>query len=219
MNAPIFQQADYLSKISGQGLNPLLQNYWMTIHPPTLFLGFASTVFPFAYAASGLWYREHKSWLKPVLGWSLFSAGILGLGILMGGAWAYEALSFAGYWAWDPVENASIMPWLILTAYIHSIMVQEKRNMLKVWNVSLIVASFSLALLGTFLVRSGILQSIHAFGDSTVGPYFLGLIAVVVLGSTALIVSRLPLLRADRRIESLASREAVFLVNNLLLVA
>ncbi|MFM8485259.1 MAG: cytochrome c biogenesis protein CcsA, partial [Bacteroidota bacterium] len=120
MSAPIFQQADYLTKISGQGLNPLLQNYWMTIHPPTLFLGFASTVFPFAYAASGLWYREHKAWLKPALGWSLFSAGILGLGILMGGAWAYEALSFAGYWAWDPVENASLVPWLTMVAGIHT---------------------------------------------------------------------------------------------------
>ncbi|HNK35493.1 MAG TPA: cytochrome c-type biogenesis CcmF C-terminal domain-containing protein, partial [Solirubrobacterales bacterium] len=121
--------------------------------------------------------------------------------------------------AWDPVENASVMPWLITTAYIHSIMVQEKRGMLKVWNVSLIVASFSLALLGTFLVRSGVLQSIHAFGDSTVGPYFLSLIGVVLIGSTWLIISRLDILRSDRRIDSLASREAVFLINNLLLIA
>src|SRR5207342_2961375 len=127
-------------------------------------------------------------------------------GLLLGARWSYTELGWGGYWAWDPVENAALMPWLIGTAFLHSIMVQEKRGMLKVWNACLVVATFSLALLGTFLVRSGVLQSIHAFGDSTVGPYILGLIAVVVLGSTALIVS-------------LASREAVFLVNNFLLVA
>src|SRR6185436_1364333 len=127
-------------------------------------------------------------------------------------------LGWGGYWAWDPVENAALMPWLAGTAFLHSIMVQEKRGMLKVWNACLIVATFSLALLGTFLVRSGVLQSIHAFGDSTVGPYILGLIGVVVLGSTALIISRLDELRSPKRIDSLISREAVFLVNNLLLV-
>ena len=116
MDAPIFAQADYLSKIKGNGLNPLLQNYWMTIHPPTLFLGFASTIVPFGFAIAGLWLREHKEWLKPALNWALFSGAILGTGILMGGAWAYEALSFAGYWAWDPVENTSLVPWLVMVA-------------------------------------------------------------------------------------------------------
>ncbi|MDX6634416.1 MAG: cytochrome c-type biosis protein CcmF, partial [Solirubrobacterales bacterium] len=132
--------------------------------------------------------------------------------------WSYTELGWGGYWAWDPVENAALMPWLLGTAFLHSIMVQEKRGMLKVWNATLIVGTFSMALLGTFLVRSGVLQSIHAFGDNTVGPYILGLIGVVLIGSTALIVSRLDDLRSPKRIDSLASRESVFLVNNLLLV-
>ena len=120
MDAPIFAAADYVSRIKGTGLNPLLQNYWMTIHPPTLFLGFASTIVPFAYAIAGLWTKQHKAWLQPALSWSLFSAGILGTGILMGGAWAYEALSFGGYWAWDPVENMSLVPWMVLLAGLHT---------------------------------------------------------------------------------------------------
>jgi cytochrome c-type biogenesis protein CcmF len=120
MDAPIFSNADYLNLIKGTGLNPLLQNYWMTIHPPTLFLGFASTSIPFAFAMAGFMHKDHKGWLKPVLPWALFSGMILGTGILMGGAWAYEALSFGGYWAWDPVENMSLVPWLILIAGIHT---------------------------------------------------------------------------------------------------
>jgi cytochrome c-type biogenesis protein CcmF len=206
--------------VDGAGLNPLLQHPAMMLHPPMLYIGYVSLTVPFAFAIGALASKSlDAAWIKSSRRFALVAWTFLTIGIILGARWSYIELGWGGYWAWDPVENASIMPWLILTAYIHSIMVQEKRNMLKVWNVSLIVAAFSLALLGTFLVRSGILQSIHAFGDSTVGPYFLGLIAVVVLGSTALIVARLPLLRADRRIESLASREAVFLVNNLLLVA
>ena len=125
MDAPIFAKADYATVIKGQGLNPLLQNYWMTIHPPTLFLGFASTAVPFCYAVAGLWTGKHKEWLKPVLPWALFSGAILGTGILMGGAWAYEALSFGGYWAWDPVENMSLVPWLILIAGIHTNLISK----------------------------------------------------------------------------------------------
>ncbi len=140
------------------------------------------------------------------------------MGILLGSYWSYNELGWGGYWGWDAVENASLMPWLIGTAFLHSVMVQEKRGMLRTWNVTLIVATFALCLLGTFLVRSGIIESIHAFGVSKVGGPLLGLIAVVIVGSAALIVSRLPDLRGERRIESLASREAVFLVNNLLLV-
>ncbi|MBT8191370.1 MAG: cytochrome c biogenesis protein CcsA, partial [Bacteroidia bacterium] len=124
-DAPIFQTADYLSSIQGSGLNPLLQNYWMTIHPPTLFLGFASCTIPFLFAAAGFYTGDHKSWLRPCLKWALFSAGIFGLGILMGGAWAYEALTFGGYWAWDPVENMSLVPWLILIAGIHTNLVAQ----------------------------------------------------------------------------------------------
>ncbi|HWO82638.1 MAG TPA: cytochrome c-type biogenesis CcmF C-terminal domain-containing protein, partial [Solirubrobacterales bacterium] len=149
---------------------------------------------------------------------ALIAWALLGFGLLLGARWSYTELGWGGYWAWDPVENAALMPWLLGTAFLHSIMVQEKRGMLKVWNASLIVGTFSMALLGTFLVRSGVLQSIHAFGDNTVGPYILGLIAVVLVGSTALIVSRLDDLRTEKRIDSLASRESIFLVNNLLLV-
>ncbi|MCB0828305.1 MAG: heme lyase CcmF/NrfE family subunit [Solirubrobacterales bacterium] len=204
----------------GTGLNPLLQHPSMIIHPPMLYTGYVSLTVPFAFAIGALITRRVDSaWIKSTRGFALVAWTFLSIGIILGARWSYTELGWGGYWAWDPVENASVMPWLITTAYIHSIMVQEKRNMLKVWNVSLIVASFSLALLGTFLVRSGVLESIHAFGDSTVGPYFLTLIGVVIVGSTALIISRLDLLRAPKRIDSMASREAVFLINNLLLVA
>jgi cytochrome c-type biogenesis protein CcmF len=204
----------------GTGLNPLLQHPSMIIHPPMLYTGYVSLTVPFAFAIGALIARRvDAAWTKSTRGFALIAWTFLSIGIILGSRWSYTELGWGGYWAWDPVENASIMPWLIATAYIHSIMVQEKRGMLKVWNVSLIVASFTLALLGTFLVRSGVLQSIHAFGDSTVGPYFLGLIGVVLAGSTWLITSRLDILRSKKRIDSLASREAIFLVNNLLLVA
>ncbi len=206
--------------VDGTGLNPLLQHPSMIIHPPMLYIGYVSLTVPFAFAIGALISRRvDAAWVKSTRGFALIAWTFLSIGIILGARWSYTELGWGGYWAWDPVENASMMPWLITTAYIHSIMVQEKRGMLKVWNVSLIVASFSLALLGTFLVRSGVLQSIHAFGDSTVGPYFLALIGVVVIGSTWLIISRLDILRSERRIDSLASREAVFLVNNLLLIA
>ena len=206
--------------VDGSGLNPLLQHPSMIIHPPMLYIGYVSLTVPFAFAIGALVSRRvDAAWVKSTRSFALIAWTFLSIGIILGARWSYTELGWGGYWAWDPVENASMMPWLIATAYIHSIMVQEKRGMLKVWNVSLIVASFSLALLGTFLVRSGVLESIHAFGDSTVGPYFLALIAVVVIGSTWLIISRLDLLRSERRIDSLASREAVFLINNLLLIA
>ncbi len=206
--------------VDGSGLNPLLQHPSMIIHPPMLYTGYVSLTVPFAFAIGALISRRvDAAWVKSTRGFALIAWTFLSIGIILGARWSYTELGWGGYWAWDPVENASMMPWLITTAYIHSIMVQEKRGMLKVWNVSLIVASFSLALLGTFLVRSGVLESIHAFGDSTVGPYFLALIGVVVIGSTWLIISRLDILRSERRIDSLASREAVFLINNLLLIA
>jgi cytochrome c-type biogenesis protein CcmF len=204
----------------GVGLNPLLQHPSMMIHPPMLYSGYVAFTIPFAFAIGALVARRlDASWIRATRRFALIAWALLGFGLLLGARWSYTELGWGGYWAWDPVENAALMPWLIGTAFLHSIMVQEKRGMLKVWNACLIVATFSLALLGTFLVRSGVLQSIHAFGDSTVGPYILGLIAVVLVGSTALIVSRLDDLRSPRRIDSLASREAVFLVNNLLLVA
>jgi cytochrome c-type biogenesis protein CcmF len=204
----------------GIGLNPLLQHPSMMIHPPMLYSGYVAFTIPFAFAVGALITRRlDAAWIRSTRRFALIAWAFLGLGLLLGARWSYTELGWGGYWAWDPVENAALMPWLMGTAFLHSIMVQEKRGMLKVWNASLIVATFSLALLGTFLVRSGVLQSIHAFGDSTVGPYILGLIAVVLIGSTALIVSRLDDLRSPKRIDSLASREAVFLVNNLLLVA
>jgi cytochrome c-type biogenesis protein CcmF len=204
----------------GIGLNPLLQHPSMMIHPPMLYSGYVSLTVPFAFAIGALITRRPDAeWLRSTRRFALIAWAFLGFGLLLGARWSYTELGWGGYWAWDPVENAALMPWLVVTAFLHSIMVQEKRGMLKVWNAALIVGSFSLALLGTFLVRSGVLQSIHAFGDNTVGPYILGLIAVVLIGSTALIVSRLDDLRSQKRIDSLVSREAVFLVNNLLLVA
>ncbi|MCO5316734.1 MAG: heme lyase CcmF/NrfE family subunit [Solirubrobacterales bacterium] len=204
----------------GSGLNPLLQHPVMIIHPPMLYTGYVALTVPFAFAIGALASRRiDASWIRATRGFSLIAWTFLTFGIILGARWSYTELGWGGYWAWDPVENASLMPWLITTAFIHSIQVQEKRNMLKVWNASLVVASFALALLGTFLVRSGVLQSIHAFGDSTVGPFFLALIGVVVIGSTILISTRLDVLRSSRRIDSLFSREAVFLINNLLLVA
>ena len=203
----------------GAGLNPLLRHPAMAIHPPMLYSGYVLFSIPFAFAIGALISRRlDSSWIRSTRRFALVAWIFLSIGVLLGARWSYSELGWGGYWGWDAVENASLMPWLLGTAFLHSVMVQEKRGMLKVWNVSLIVATFTLCLLGTFLVRSGILESIHAFGASTVGGPLLGLIAVVIVGSAALIISRLGDLRSERRLESLASRESIFLVNNLLLV-
>ncbi len=203
----------------GIGLTPLLQHPSMMIHPPMLYSGYVAFTVPFAFAIGALVTRRlDAEWIRATRRFALIAWAFLGFGLLLGARWSYTELGWGGYWAWDPVENAALMPWLLGTAFLHSIMVQEKRGMLKVWNACLVVGTFTMALLGTFLVRSGVLQSIHAFGDSTVGPYILGLIGVVTIGSAVLIVSRLDDLRSPKRIDSLVSREAVFLVNNLLLV-
>ena len=203
----------------GVGLTPLLRHPAMAIHPPMLYSGYVFLSIPFAFAIGALITRRlDASWIRATRRFALIAWLFLGIGILLGARWSYSELGWGGYWGWDPVENASLMPWLVATAFLHSVMVQERRGMLRVWNVTLICGAFALALLGTFLVRSGILESIHAFGASTVGGPLLALIAIVVIGSAALIVSRLDGLRSPKRIESLASREAVFLVNNLLLV-
>lgn len=167
LQAPIFNNADYLTLIEGKGLNPLLQNYWMTIHPPTLFLGFASTLIPFSFAVAGLWTKEYKAWLKPALPWALFSGAILGLGILMGGAWAYEALNFGGYWAWDPVENSSLVPWLILVAGIHTHLVARATGQSLRSTMLFYILTFVMILYSTYMTRSGILgdTSVHAFTE------------------------------------------------------
>jgi cytochrome c-type biogenesis protein CcmF len=204
----------------GSGLNPLLRHPSMLMHPPMLYSGYVFFTVPFAFAIGALITRRlDAAWIRATRRFALIAWTFLSIGIVLGASWSYAELGWGGYWAWDPVENASLMPWLMGTAFLHSVMVQEKRGMLKVWNATLIVATFSLALLGTFLVRSGVLQSIHAFGASTVGAPILVLIAVVLIGSTALIVSRLDDLRSEKRIDSLFSRESIFLVNNLLLVS
>jgi cytochrome c-type biogenesis protein CcmF len=203
----------------GVGLEPLLRHPAMAIHPPMLYSGYVFFSIPFAFAIGALATRRlDASWIRATRRFALIAWLLLGIGILLGARWSYSELGWGGYWGWDPVENASLMPWLTGTAFLHSIMVQERRGMLKVWNVSLICGTFALALLGTFLVRSGILESIHAFGASTVGAPLLGLIATVVVGSALLIVSRLDDLRSTKRIESLLSREAIFVINNLLLI-
>ena len=203
----------------GIGLNPLLQHPSMMIHPPMLYSGYVAWTVPFAFAIGALITRKVDSeWIRATRRFALIACTFLGFGLLLGARWSYSELGWGGYWAWDPVENAALMPFLLGTAFLHSIMVQEKRSMLKVWNATLIVATFSMCLLGTFLVRSGVLQSIHAFGNDTVGPYLLAVIGIVVIGSTLLLVSRLDDLRSTKRIDSLISRESVFLINNLLLV-
>lgn len=183
MDAPIFAQADYLSKIQGNGLNPLLQNYWMTIHPPTLFLGFASTIVPFGFAIAGLWTRDHQEWLKPALKWALFSGAVLGTGILMGGAWAYEALSFAGYWAWDPVENTSLVPWLILVAGIHTNLIARATGYSVRSTYAYYMLSFVMVLYSTYLTRSGVLgdTSVHSFTEMGLGYQLVAFVALYAL--------------------------------------
>ena len=190
----------------------------MMIHPPMLYTGYVGFSIPFAFAIGALITRRTGAdWIRATRRFALIAWTFLGTGIMLGALWSYTELGWGGYWAWDPVENASLMPWLVGTAFLHSIMVQEKRGMLKVWNVSLICATFVLALLGTFLVRSGILDSIHAFGASTIGVQMLVFIGCVIALSAGLIVARLPDLRSEARIDSLLSREAFFLLNNLVL--
>ena len=203
----------------GRGLNPLLQNFYMQIHPPLLYLGYVGLSIPFAFAIAALVTRKlDTGWIASIRRWTIVSWLFLGVGILLGAKWAYETLGWGGYWAWDPVENAAFMPWLVATAFLHSVMVQERRGMLKVWNMVLVILTFSLCLFGTFLTRSGIISSVHAFGESTLGPFFLAFIIAVLVGSLGLLVTRLPLLRSAHTLESYLSREAIFLANNLLLV-
>ena len=203
----------------GAGLDPLLLHPTMMIHPPMLYSGYTLLTIPFAFAVGALITgRPGAEWISLTRRFALAAWLFLGIGILLGALWSYTELGWGGYWAWDPVENAALMPWLCITAFIHSIMIQEKRGMLKIWNVSLVLGAGTLSILGTFLVRSGILDSIHAFGASTLGVPFVVLLAVMVLGSIGLVVWRREQLRSDARLESLLSREAVFLFQNLVLV-
>jgi cytochrome c-type biogenesis protein CcmF len=203
----------------GVGLNPLLRHPSMMIHPPMLYSGYTLFAVPFAFAVGALVARRiDADWIRHTRPFTLTAWFFLGMGIVLGARWSYSELGWGGYWAWDPVENASLMPWLTGTAFLHSAMIQEKRGMLRVWNSSLVLATGVLAILGTFLVRSGILESIHAFGASTLGVPFLVLIGAMTAGSVYLVVSRAPQLRSEHRLDSLLSREAAFLLNNLVLV-
>ncbi len=204
----------------GAGMNPSLQNPYMIAHPPMLYLGYVGLTIPFAFAMAALASRQvDERWIVVTRRWTLAAWTFLGFGILLGAKWAYEEVGWGGWYAWDPVENAALMPWLVATAFLHSVMVQEKKNMLRVWNVVLVAGAFLLSLFGTFLTRSGVISSIHSFTQSSIGPFFLGFIAVVAAFSIVLILTRLSVLRSPTRLESLVSREAAFVYNNLFLVA
>jgi cytochrome c-type biogenesis protein CcmF len=212
--------ATQVAPADGSGLNPSLQNPYMVAHPPLLYLGYVGLTVPFAFAVGALLSgRTDERWIVATRRSTLIAWTCLGVGQLLGSKWAYEEVGWGGYYAWDPVENAALMPWLVATAFLHSVMIQERRGMLKVWNVVLVMGAFALSIFGTFLTRSGVVNSIHSFTQSSIGAWFLGFIVLIVAFSTALIFWRLPLLRAKTRLESLVSREATFLYNNLLLVA
>ncbi len=204
--------------LDGPGPNPLLQNHVLVMfHPPILYLGYVGMTVPFAFALAALIAgKVEDGWLHLTRRWTVAAWGFLTFGIALGGWWSYEVLGWSGVWAWDPVENASLLPWITGTAYIHSVMVQERRGLLRVWNVSLLIATFSLTILGTFLTRSGVLNSVHAFSESDIGPWLLAMFAVVVAVSLVLVFLRGDQLRASGAVDSVFSREGAFLVNNVL---
>jgi len=204
----------------GMGLNPLLENPGMIIHPPTLLIGYVGFTIPFAFAMAALLTGKlGDDWLIAIRRWTLLAWLFLGIGNILGAWWAYVELGWGGYWAWDPVENAGLMPWLVATAFLHSIMMQRRRGMLKVWNMVLIILTFSLAIFGTFLTRSGILSSVHTFAESALGPFFLVFIGITLFGSLGLLYYRSKELKSEAEMDSFVSRESTFLLNNLLLVS
>ena len=207
--------------IEGNGLNPQLENFFMVIHPPALYLGYVGFAIPFAFAIAALIARRLDStWIRSTRIWTMIAWFFLSIGNILGAWWAYVTLGWGGYWAWDPVENAAFMPWLLATAYIHSVIIQETKGMLKIWNIVLIIMTFLMTVFGTFLTRSGILQSVHAFAQSPTFTYaFLWFLFVCAVFSFGLVISRLRELRTDAQMESLLSRESSFLFNNVLLVA
>ena len=220
INLPVFANANYLEQIQGKGLNPLLQNYWMTIHPPTLFLGFAAVTIPFCYSVAGLWTQKYREWLKPVLPWGLFAAAILGTGIVMGGAWAYEALSFGGYWAWDPVENASLVPWIILIGGVHINMVARSTGQSIKGTYVFYALSFLFILYSTFLTRSGILgdSSVHAFTDMGLEWQLTAFMAAFLLFGIWQYVKHGKSIPVPEREESLTAREFWLFIGSLVLL-
>lgn len=201
----------------GNGLNPQLQNPYMVIHPPILYLGYVMFVVPFAFAMAALITgRLGSEWTRASRRWTLSSWMFLGFGIILGGHWAYEELGWGGYWAWDPVENASLMPWLTATAYLHSVMIQERKGMLRVWNVFLVITTYLLCIFGTFLTRSGIVNSVHSFATSNLGTLFMIFLSTTGALAYSLLIWRRPLLKSEHKMESMVSRESSFLFNNLL---
>lgn len=204
----------------GRGLNPMLQDPGMIFHPITLYLGYVGLAVPFAFAIASLIVKNMDAfWIQMTRRWTIIAWAFLTLGNVIGGYWAYMELGWGGYWAWDPVENASFMPWLTVTAYLHSVMIQERKNMLKIWNLSLIILSYALTLFGTFLVRSGVLTSVHAFGETNLGAYFLIFMAFMVIFSMYMLMSRYHLIKKDTgQFESFISKESSFLINNLILL-
>ncbi len=204
----------------GHGLNPQLENYWMAIHPPTLYLGLVGFTIPFAFSMASLMAREMGDyWIKVTRRWTLIVWTFLTIGIILGGLWAYEMLGWGGYWAWDPVENASILPWFVGTAFLHSVMVQERRDMLKVWNIILIIATFFMTIVATYMTRSGVVESVHAFSEGDVGNRFIPFMIGVAIFGSFLIGLRMKYLKGTHKLESFFSREAAFFFNNLILVA
>lgn len=217
LSNPFFRLPDVPA--DGNGLNPLLQNPGMFSHPPTTYLGYVGFAVPFAFAMAALVTgKVGDYWIRSTRRWTLFAWFFLSMGNLFGAQWAYVELGWGGFWAWDPVENASFMPWLTGTAYLHSVMIQQRRGMLKVWNFILIISTFALTIFGTFLTRSGILASVHSFGQSNLGPFFLGFLGMVLIFSVGLLIDRLPYLRSENELDSFISRESSFLLNNLILV-
>ncbi|HUM25908.1 MAG TPA: cytochrome c biogenesis protein CcsA, partial [Anaerolineales bacterium] len=214
LNATLFTADD------GNGLNPLLRHPGMVIHPPMLYLGFVSFVIPYAFAMAALITgRTDDRWIRLTRRWSLWAWLFLSFGLVLGGRWAYDVLGWGGYWGWDPVEIAAFMPWLTGTAFLHSVMIQEKRGLLKHWNMILIILTYALVVFGTFLTRSGVLSSVHAFANSPIGPLFMGFVSISLIVSIALVIWRWPELRSETEMKSMLSREALFLLNNLLFMS
>ena len=210
--------ADFIV-MNGNGLNPLLQNPTMAIHPPMLYLGYVGFTIPFAFAIAALIKKDASSlWIKTIRRWTLVTWLFLGIGIILGGWWAYLELGWGGYWAWDPVENASFMPWLTGTAFVHSIIIQEKKNMLKIWNMILIILTFTLCIFGTFLTRSGVMSSVHSFTASGLGPLFFGFVILILIVSYSLLYVRRKHFQTEKQLESFTSRESGFLFNNVVFV-
>src|SRR5579863_5159875 len=204
----------------GVGLNPLLQYPMMRIHPPILYLGYVGMVVPFAYSMHALLYRTPgAAWLQAARRWTIVTWLFQGVGIVLGAKWAYAALGWGGYWSWDAVENASFLPWLSSTAYLHSVMMQEKKGMLRIWNVVLVSSSFFLCIFGTMMTRSGMVDSVHAFAKSSIGHYFTAFLAIAIAATVWLILSRLDYLKSAAKMDNIVSRESSFMLNNLLLLA